>query len=207
MNRRSMLAAGVAVVGLCFAAAVVRSDDAPKDSASGHGEMTPEQHKEMEMWMKLSSPGAEHERMMKHVGTWNCEVKVWHGPGEPEVSPGKSVMTSILSGRYVEEKFTGNAMGGPFEGRGIFGYDNGLKKYVATWIDTMSTKIMTYEGEYDEGSKALTMRSTVIAPDGSKLHFRGVTTDVSDDKMVFEMYRSGPDGEEAKELEITYTRA
>jgi len=208
-NRRNVWIAGIAVAGLCFAAASVRSDEKHDHGHAGHDHdhagMSPEE--QHAMWMKLATPGAEHERLQKMVGNWNVSVKAWHGPGEPEVSTGKSVFTSILNGRYIEEHFIGSGADGPFEGKGLHGYDNGKKMHVATWADTMSTKIMIFEGKYDSSGKKLTMYADISTPDGRTMKFRSVSEHVSDDEVKFEMYRTGPDGEEMKGLELIYKRA
>ena len=42
--------------------------------------------------------------------------------------------------------FAGDMMGSPFSGIGLNGYDNNTGKYVSTWMDTMSTAILYFEG-------------------------------------------------------------
>jgi hypothetical protein len=95
-------------------------------------------------------------------------------------------------------------MGKSYEGMGTMGYDNGKKKYIGTWFDSMSTGIMSYEGDYDHGSKQMVMRGSYVDPlSGKETATRMVTRMVSDDQTVFEMY--GPDlaGKEVKWMEIT----
>ena len=64
-----------------------------------------------------------------------------------------------------------------FEGRGQFGYDPAKKKYVGTWIDSMSPTLRVLEGTYDAKTKTLTYKGDGVCPiDGSKLLQRMVTT-------------------------------
>jgi len=199
MLRKIGFTVGVLVVGLCFATFAYSGEDEHK--------MSPEEAAAMSAWMKASTPGPHHARLQKSVGNWKTTVKVWHGPGDPQVSMGKSTIKSILGGRYVEEHFEGEAMGQPFTGRGIAGYNNITQCYESLWLDTMSTSMLQFEGKYDESSKTLTQYASAIdAVTGSKIHFRSVMKDSGSDKCVFEMYRTGPDGHETKELEITYER-
>ena len=44
-----------------------------------------------------------------------------------------------MGGRYLHGMFKGTAMGQPFEGASVSGYDNTKKKYFNVWVDSMST--------------------------------------------------------------------
>jgi len=190
-----------AVLALCAAVTIVRSDEKP-----GQPEMSPEEKAMHEAWMKAGAVGPEHEKMAAMVGKWKAEVKFWHGPGDPEVSYGTSEFKTILGGRFLEEVFNGEAMGQPFEGRGFSGYDNTTKKHISLWMDSMTTGWLTFEGAWDESSKTLVSQGESVDPMGTKWQMRNVCKEKSKNEHVFEMYKTGPDGKEFKALEITYTR-
>jgi hypothetical protein len=202
MNVKRWIIGGGAVIGLLVAVTVVRSDDKQPQH-----EMTPEQQKEMEAWQKAGAVGPEHERFAKMAGKWKAEVKFWHAPGEPETSYGTADFKTILGGRYLEETFHGEAMGQPFEGRGITGYDNIKKKYVSLWLDTMSTSVMTSEGKWDSAAKGIASTGECTDPNGVTSKTRSQCREESDGKHVFEMYKTGADGKEMKVMEVTYTRS
>src|SRR5438093_13625239 len=62
--------------------------------------MTPEQQKMMEMYMKAGTPGPEHERLAKGVGTWDMVVTSWDAPGAPpNKEQGTAQMSMTLGGR------------------------------------------------------------------------------------------------------------
>ena len=68
----------------------------------------------------------------------------WMAPGaDPMVMDGTSENRWVMGGRYLEQRFNGNFMGMPFEGIGYTGYDNVKKQYWGTWMDNMSTGMMT----------------------------------------------------------------
>src|SRR6185295_18628018 len=91
------------------------------------------------------------------VGNWTTHVKWWMAPGAPaQESDGTAQMSWAFGGRYLHEADTGTAMGMPFEGMGVTGYDNLKKKYVGSWIDSMGTGIMQSEGTYDPSKKTIT---------------------------------------------------
>ena len=88
------------------------------------------------------------------VGSWNVTVKSWMAPGQPPMeSTGTAMNAWVLGGRWMEEKFTGSFMGMPFNGIGYTGYDNIRHTYTATWMDSMSTSMMTSSGDPDASGK------------------------------------------------------
>ncbi len=168
----------------------------------------PDQAAAMKAWQEFSTPGAVHRRLQQAVGSWTAHVKMWMEPGAPaQESDGTAEYTSILGGRFVEEKFQGRAMGRTFEGRGWTGYDNNTKKVVSTWIDDMTTAIMLSTGSYDPSGKTLTTTATMIDPLTKKpQRVKSTTTMPDPDHMLFEMWGPDRSGNAYKTLEIAYTR-
>ncbi|HUP49650.1 MAG TPA: DUF1579 domain-containing protein [Thermoanaerobaculia bacterium] len=173
-----------------------------------HPQMSPEQMKLMEAYQKASTPGDAHRLLDQMAGTWNVTLKWWPAPGAPaQESAGVSENRWILGGRYVEQRFNGTAMGQPFEGIGYTGYDNIRKEYFGTWIDSMSTALMTTTGTAEEGGKKWTFKGTMGDPvTGKAMAVEEKITVVSPDRHVFEMWTPGPDGAMFRSMEITYTR-
>jgi hypothetical protein len=99
-------------------------------------------------------------------------------------------------------------MGKGFTGIGMTGYDNAKKRYVGTWMDSMSTSIAYLEGTMDAAGKTMTMTMEMTDPmTGKKVKQRTVTRIESPDRHVFETYERAPNGKEFKSMEIVYTRA
>ena len=161
-----------------------------------------------EMMMKAAAPGPQHEKLKKLAGEWSVTVVSTMDPSQPpQTSKGTSVVTSIMDGRYLQEQNTADMNGMPFAGMGITGYDNVLGKYVGSWIDNMGTGIMLSEGTADASGNVITwVGEGSDAMSGKKTKYRMVTRFVDDNKHTFEMYGKGPDGKEAKIVEITYER-
>ncbi len=169
--------------------------------------MSAEEQAAMDAWMKLATPGEAHKKLNRCVGTFDATVKMWMAPGAPpDVSKGQNEAKWILDGRFIQDTFTGTAMGMPFTGIGMTGYDNQKKKYVGTWTDTWSTHLQTMTGDMD-ASGALTMTSTVFDPMvGKEKKVRSVTRFVDDKTHTFETFEPGPDGKEIRTMEITFVR-
>lgn len=167
-----------------------------------------EDQKMMEAYMKYAMPDENHEFLKKFAGTWDVESKMWIKPGaEPSVSNLTSEGKMILGGRYLYFVFEGTMMGQPFKGIQIVGYDKFEKKYRTFWIDNSSTPFFLTSGNLDESGKVLI--ETGSWPDfmtGGTSGVKAVTKIMSDDKIVYEMYMIGPDGQEFKSMENTSTR-
>jgi len=151
------------------------------------------------------TPGPEHAELAKMVGEWDTTIKMFWGP-EPTESKGTATFKMILGGRYLVQEAKSPDMGGmPFEGHGMVGFDNGKKMYHSTWYDSMGTGVMVGTGTETDG--VVTMKSTMYEPmAGMEVTTTEKSWHVDADTHMFEMYMPGPDGKEAKVMEITYKR-
>ena len=85
--------------------------------------------------------------------------------GKVETSTSKGVETNrMIAGKWLISDFKGEMFGSTFEGHGTNGYDAKKNKYIGTWVDTMSVRIDTLEGTYDEKTKTLTLNSDSEGP-------------------------------------------
>jgi len=201
MKMRTLLGAVVFIGALVVISAQVISDE------KGEGDQA--QQELMQAWMKYANPGKFHDYLEPFVGRWTQDVKWWMGPNtEPEISTGTCEYKWILGKRYLLQEVKSGADEKTFEGVGILGYDNFKKKYTGMWVDNMTTAIMTSLGTCDDSGKVFTMTGThddvfTGKPDQS---FRAITRILNNDKLMDEMYMTGPDGKEFKTIEIIYTR-
>jgi len=189
-----------ATVLVAFTAAFAFADD-PKAKAG------PSQA-EMEAMMKAATPGDAHKKLNAMAGMFNADVKMWMQPGAPP-SGGTGVAENswALDGRFLQQSFTGNFMGMPFSGVGYTGYDNIKKKYIGTWMDTMTTSMMISTGTANADGKSYTFTSSMDDPmTGKPSPVKETVTVVDDDHHTLEMWSPGPDGKMFKMMEIAYTR-
>ena len=161
----------------------------------------------MEVYMKLATPGAPHKVLASMVGSWNAKIKSWMEPNKPPMeSEGTSEQKMLLGGRFLQQDFTGEMMGSPFTGIGVTGYDNHTKKYVSTWMDSMGTAILVFEGAAGADGMTITQEARYDDPVKGPMKWRSVTRLVDDNTHVFELYGADKSGKEEKMMEITYTR-
>jgi hypothetical protein len=162
----------------------------------------------MEAMMKAGIPGDQHKKLDAMVGSWDTKVTMWPMPGaDPMTSVGTSTNTWTMGGRYLEQRFKGDFAGMPFEGLGYTGYDNVKKQYWGTWIDNMSTGMMTSVGTSASDGKTWEFTGTMADPMTGKDSMVKEKVTVTDaDHHMMEMWGPGPDGKMYKSMEIAYTR-
>jgi hypothetical protein len=171
----------------------------------------PSDAEKQEMMRKMEAagtPGPGHQALEPLVGNWRAEVKCWHEPGgQPQVSQGRATAKWTFNGRFLEEEFHGEMMGKPFEGCYLTGFDNTKQTFQSVWVSDMQTSMLFTEGRGENGNKVITQEGkTSCAATGQRdVPMRTVLRVLSPDKHTFEMF-DGSKGENAKVMEITYTR-
>ena len=78
---------------------------------------------------------------------------------------------------------------------GQTGYDPQKKKYVGTWVDSMSPSVMVTEGEFDSKTDTMTMNSKGTDPSGKPYDLKLTTVYKDKNTRVFTMFmKSGDSG-------------
>jgi hypothetical protein len=201
---------GLAVIG-SLAIADAKKDDKKSAELPADFKLPPGWTLEdMQACMLAGTPGEMHKELAKDVGVWNGKTTMWMGPGgEAMKSECVSTITPIMDGRYIKCEIKGDMPGmGPFDGFGLYGFDNVSQKFVSIWIDNHSTGIMTGTGELSEDGKVMTWNYTFNCPVTKKqTTMREVETSTGENTERFEMF--GPDpksGKEYKMMSIEFTR-
>lgn len=155
---------------------------------------------------QMPTPGPEHDVLKQDVGNWDATVETWTAPNTPpSLSKGAST-TRLLGGFWVIDDFKADFMGMAFEGHGTTGYDPIKKKYIGTWVDSMTPGLNISESTWDAKTQTMTGVNEGPGPDGKPSKTKGVTQWQGADKKVFSMYTPGPDGKDVMMMRITYTR-
>jgi hypothetical protein len=161
----------------------------------------------MKIYQRVGTPGAPHKRLASLTGNWVTKTKSWMEPDKPAVeSTGTCKQKMLLGGRFLQQDYTGKVMGMPFKGTNLIGYDNHTKKYVSTWIDSMSTGIYFFEGTSSPNGKTITQKSRYDDPVRGPMTWRSVSRILNNDTMVYEMFITSKRGREEKMMEMTLTR-
>lgn len=192
----------VLAVAALFVSVFALAADAPP-------QMSPEQKTIMDKMTKAATPGAQHAMLTSMAGEWTCTVKFQMDPSQPlQESQSTATITGVMDGRYIQEVAVGQMNGMPFNGMGLYGFDNVSGKYVSSWIDNMGTGIMTSVGTADKSGKVINWTSTMNDPvTGKATKSRIVTTVIDDNHHTVEMFGLPPGGKkEMKMMTIDYVR-
>jgi hypothetical protein len=202
-------AAGLAVIG-SFAIA-----DASKESKAPGGlpadiKLPPGWTMEdMQACILAGTPGKMHEHLTKEVGTWEGKSTIYMPGSEAQTSECTMTVKPIMDGRFTQVEMKGEMPGmGPYEGFGIYGYDNVSKQFVSSWIDNHGTGVMQCTGELSGDSKTMTWSCEFNCPITKKgAVMREVDTITGPNTKRLEMF--GPDpktGKEQKMMTIDFTK-
>jgi hypothetical protein len=156
----------------------------------------------------LGRPEPEHAVLKEDIGRWKAEMKVWMAPDAPPEMTTGTETNRLLGGLWLISDFRAEFAGEPYQGHGINGYDPVKKKYVGTWVDSMSKTMISMEGDYDAATKTMTMLGKSYDPAQQKLIDTKIGTSTKDENtrtMAMYMLPAGPGGEEIKAMEVTYT--
>jgi len=160
-------------------------------------------------WMKYSTPNEHHKVLNDVAGKFKYTANFWMTPGaKAETTTGTSTNKWILGGRFLQQEVKGKAMGQPFNGMSLVGFDSLREQYQSIWVDTMSTHMMQGTGTYDTATKTLTETGEFsCAMTNSKNRWYRTEMKITDKKNhTYAMFTKDNEGKEFKSMEINYTR-
>ena len=144
-----------------------------------------------------------HRALAQFVGTWDCAVTIQvPGADKPAEMKATERVSVVSGGLWLKSVVQGTAMGQPFEGLTVMGFDPHAKKYFGIWIDSQSPSAARSEGTYDPATK--TWELVTLSGDGPS---RTVFTFHDADRSTEIGYAKGPDGKEVEIMRIQRTRA
>ena len=202
MKRSFLLSLAVTAAASVVAATSLRADDKPKsppipDAAA------------MKRWQECCTPGENHAWLGRFVGSWDSVTKIWMAPGAPPAeSKGTSENKWLVDGRWLMSSSTGSMMGQPYSATGIMGYDNFRKKYVMTYVDSMTTAMLASEGHRTQDGETLISYGPMDEPLNGEVEkpVKYVWRFHGPDKHVFEIHDLAIGESNTKVIEATYTR-
>jgi hypothetical protein len=159
---------------------------------------------------EMPKPQEEHAWLQKLVGEWTSEGTMYMMPGEPPMKCSGTESVHALGGFWVVTDMTSVMPGTEEQMKGMLtlGYDPAQKKYLGTWVDSMTSTLWVYDGTMNEEGTVLTLETEGPCPmnEGTIMQFREVIEIKSDTERTFTSYIQGEDDEWTKMMEIVYTR-
>ena len=123
----------------------------------------------------MPKPSSEHMWLEKFAGEWTTNMKATMGPDQPEMECRGTLNSRSLGGFWVLNEMVGDMAGEPMKSIQTIGYDEAKKKYVGTWVDSMTSFMWKYEGSVDKSGKTLTLDA-----DGPNFMVQGTMTKFQD---------------------------
>jgi hypothetical protein len=165
---------------------------------------------DMQKCLAAATPGKMHQYLAKSVGSWHGKQTLWmFGGSDPITSECASTVATIMEGRYTRCEVTGELPGmGPYNGLGLYGFDNVSGQFVSTWIDNHNTGIMTGAGQLSADGKTLTWTYNHTCPITQKpAVLRELEIITGDNTKTLEIFATDPKtGKEFQTMRIEFTR-
>jgi len=152
-------------------------------------------------------PGREQLDLARFtIGEWTATANLWNQPNtQPVISTGRARFYSTMSGRFVATDLDCQFNGQPVKASGLYGFNNGEKRYESTWVDNQTSAIFFFTGVRQD--RTITWNSSFTdAQTGARKNLRAVEV-FGENTINYTMFESTSGGGEFKKLEITYTRS
>jgi hypothetical protein len=213
LNQFFVSACAIAVGLAAAIGAIAVADVSPDAPTTGQPELqlppgwTTE---DMQACVLAGTPGEMQERLANDAGEWHGTTTMWMTPdSEPMESECTTTVTPMMDGRYTKVEWKGDMPGmGPYNGLGIYGFDNVSQQFVSIWIDNHSTGIMKGVGKLSDDGKTLSWKYTHNCPITKKpAVMREIETTTGPNTKTLEMFTTDPkSGKEYKMMSVELTK-
>lgn len=145
---------------------------------------------------KMPAPEKEHAWLQQLAGEWEFDAECMMEPGKPPMKSKGTESGRMIGGFWIISEVKGTFMDAPMTGILTLGFDPDKKKYVGTWVDSMTSYQWKYEGTVDASGKLLTLEAEGPCPmkPGKLSKFKEVVELKGKDQKVFTSSILGDDG-------------
>jgi hypothetical protein len=146
--------------------------------------------------LEFPEPAEEHQWLKQFVGEWTSESDAKAGPDQPPIKCKGTMSSRMLGGFWVVSEVKSDMGEIKVNAVQTIGYDPEKKKYVGTWVDSMTNHMWHYEGTIDESGKKLTLEAEGpnFMSAGQTAKYRDAYEFKSEDHIVATSSMQGDDG-------------
>ena len=162
----------------------------------------------VQAWDRAAAPGPWHAFLATREGRWRLAGRIWNDPQDAPVAvKGDADLKLVFGGRFLQERLRGESAGVRYDGLGLLGCDNADSTVTFVWVDSAHTLTSVLRGRAGAPGQPLELRGATTDPaTGRALRLRVVLTFVGPDEHRWD-YFGAPEGwDEARLMELVYTR-
>jgi hypothetical protein len=145
---------------------------------------------------EMPQPVKEHGWLKQFVGEWEVASEIHPGPGVDPIKCKGSESVKQIGGFWIVSELKSEIKDMPMNAVMTVGYDPTKKRYIGSWIDSMSHVLWHYDGSVDDDGKTLTLEAdgpNMVDPTKTS-KYRDVTEFKSPDHRVLTSYVQDDDG-------------
>lgn len=170
------------------------------------------------------SPGAQpmqdapHRRLARMAGEWEGVYRLWFERDMLAAeSSQRGSIRAVLGGRFLLHEYSWEFDGRSYAGVALYGYHIDERRWECAWVDSFhsGSSIVFSQGQVFSHSVGETEPAHFAVlgsygdgktPPGPRWGWRTEIEQPEDDRLVIVMTNISPEGEEAKAVEVEYTR-
>ena len=166
-----------------------------------------EEHPEPQDASTIVGATASHAEVRRKVGEWDVRCTYFMGGANDPIEVTGRERGEMLGDLWCNSRFEADMLGSPLTGNASLGFDPVKKKYVATWKDSASPFLYTFEGELDDATGVFELEGSNFDPvRRCPANYRSRLEFLSNDEHILNLSIDVPDGEPIRVLRYHYTR-
>jgi hypothetical protein len=145
---------------------------------------------------KFPEAKAEHLWLRQFAGQWQTESEAKMGPDQPPMKCTGTMSSRMLGEFWVVSDLVGEMPGMTVRAVQTVGFDPAKKKYVGSWVDSVTSYMWKYEGVVDDSGKTLVLEAEGpnFMAGGKISRFRDAYTFKSKDHIIAKSSMQSADG-------------
>jgi len=150
---------------------------------------------------------AAHSELRRKEGQWHVKCTYFMGGEADPIEISGSETGRMLGDLWCNSRFEADMLGSPLRGNASIGYDPIKAKYVATWKDSTTPFLYTFEGTFDSASEVFELAGENFDPVRGRLAtYRSRLEFLNPDEHILDLTIDVPEGLPIKILRYHYQR-